>query len=293
MPPTSCTWRRPGRTKSSFEDSATGGLATTALRDCLGGDAVDKDGSGAVTMAEIAACVQAKVDSTMAPFPRLSASHLTLSGNASFVPALFAATTPTSAGPTSAAPIRVVGIADVVQEIYRQRDAKWTVQAVSGRNRVKIRDLLPDWSVTSDRDGYLYVVMVGSDRQSLYLLFPNDLDQDNRMAAQRSVTIPRPQWALRAAGPAGADEILAIVTDGLRDLSALACTKTVNFTKPLTDAAGRAQPQRVVATKLRPARRARPRQDVPTPSAPPARLARPGARLSNPLGSAPCTAGAA
>ena len=161
----------------SFEDSATGGLATTALRDCLGGDAIDKDGSGAVTMAEIAACVQAKVDTKMAPFPRLSASHLTLSGNAAFVPALFAAPAPTSAGPTSAAPIRVVGIVDVVQEIYQQRDAKWTVQAVSSRNRVKIGDILPDWSVTSDRDGYLYVVMVGSDRQSLYLLFPNDLDQ--------------------------------------------------------------------------------------------------------------------
>jgi hypothetical protein len=235
----------------SFEDSATGGLATTALRDCLGGDAIDKDGSGAVTMAEIAACVQAKVDTKMAPFPRLAASHLTLSGNASFVPALFAAAAPASAGPTSAAPTRVVGIADVVQEIYEQRDAKWTVQAVSSRNRVKIGDLLPDWSVSSDRDGYLYVVMVGSDRQSLYLLFPNDLDHDNRMTAQRSETIPRPQWALRASGPPGDDEILVIVTDGPRDLSALAGTKTVNFTKPLTDAAGRAQLQRVFGINAR------------------------------------------
>jgi hypothetical protein len=113
---------------------------------------------------------------------------------------------------------------------------------------VKIGELLPDWSVTSDRDGYLYVVMVGSDRQSLYLLFPNDLDQGNRMEAQRTVTIPRPQWALRAAGPAGNDKILVIVTDGPRDLSALTGTKTVNFTKPLTDAAGRAQLQRVFAT---------------------------------------------
>jgi len=235
----------------SFEDSATGGLATTALRDCLGGDAIDKDGSGAVTMTEVAACVQAKVDLKMAPFPRLVASHLTLSGNASFVPALFAAPAPLSAGSTSAAPVGVVGIDDVVQEIYQQRDAKWTVQAVSSRNRVKIGDFLPDWSVTSERDGYLYVVMVGSDRQSLYLLFPNDLDQGNRMAAQRTVTIPRPPWALRAAGPAGNDEILVIVTDGPRDLSALAGTKTVSFTKPLTDAAGRARLQRVFATNAR------------------------------------------
>ncbi|HSC64188.1 MAG TPA: DUF4384 domain-containing protein [Caldimonas sp.] len=229
----------------SFED-ATGGLATTALRDCLGGDAVDRDGSGAVTMAEIAACVQAKVDSKMAPYPRLASSHLTLSGNASFVPALFAA--PVAAGPTIAAPVPVVGIDGVVQEIYRQRDAKWTVRASASGSRVKIGDLLPDWSVTSDRDGYLYVVMVGSDRQSLYLLFPNDLDQDHRIAAQRTVTIPRPQWALRAGGPVGNDEILVIVTDGPRDLSVLEGTKTVSFTKPLTDAAGRARLQRVFAT---------------------------------------------
>jgi len=147
--------------------------------------------------------------------------------------------------------VRVVSIDDVVQEIYQQRDAKWTVQAVPSRNRVKIGDLLPDWSVTSERDGYLYVVMVGSDRQSLYLLFPNDLDQDNRMVAQRAVTIPRPRWALRAAGPAGDDEILVIVTDGPRDLGALAGTKTVNFTKPLTDSAGRAQLQRVFGTNAR------------------------------------------
>ena len=235
----------------SFEDSSTGGLATTALRDCLGGDAVDKDGSGAVTMTEIASCIQAKVDSRLAPFPRLSASHLTLSGNSSFIPALFAAPMPTSVGPTGAAPVRVVGIDDVVKELYQQRDAKWMVQTVSSRDRVKIGDLLPDWSVTSDRDGYLYVVMVGSDRQSLYLLFPNDLDQGNRMSAQSAMTIPRPQWALRAAGPAGYDQILVIVTDGPRDLSALAGARTVNFTRPLTDAAGRAQLQRVFGTNAR------------------------------------------
>lgn len=235
----------------SFEDSSTGGLATTAMRDCLGGDAIDKDGSGAVTMTEIASCIQAKVDSKLAPFPRLSASHLTLSGNPSFIPALFAAPAPTSVGPPSAEPIRVIEIDDVVKEMYQQRDAKWKVQAVSSRNRVKIGELLPDWTVTSDRDGYLYVVMVGSDRQSLYLLFPNDLDQGNRMSAQNTMTIPRQRWALRAAGPAGYDEILVIVTDGPRDLSSLAGTKTVNFTKPLTDAAGRAQLQRVFGTNAR------------------------------------------
>jgi hypothetical protein len=93
--------------------------------------------------------------------------------------------------------------------------------------------------------------MVGSDRQSLYLLFPNDLDAGNRIAAQTTMTLPRQQWALRAAGPAGDDEVLVIVTDGPRDLDALAGTKTVNFTKPLTDAAGRAQLQRVFGTNAR------------------------------------------
>ena len=236
----------------SFEDSLTGGLATTAMRDCLGGEAVDRDGSGAVTMAEVAACVQAKVDAKMAPFPRLSASHLTLSGNAAFVPALFAAPAPApTPAPPTAAPVRAADIDDVVKEIYQQRDAKWTVRAVSGSNRVRIGDLMPAWSITSDRDGFVYVVMVGSDRQSLYLLFPNDLDRSNRITAQTAMTIPRQQWDLRAGGPAGDDEILVIVTDGPRDLSALAGTRTVNFTKPLTDAAGRAQLQQVFGTNSR------------------------------------------
>jgi hypothetical protein len=39
-------------------------------------------------------------------------------------------------------------------------------------------------------------LLLGSDRKSFYLLFPNGLDSDNRIRANQRLSLPRPDWKL-------------------------------------------------------------------------------------------------
>jgi hypothetical protein len=84
--------------------------------------------------------------------------------------------------------------------------------------------------------------MLGSDRRSFYLLFPNALDADNRIRANAPMTLPRPDWRLLAQGPAGTDHLLVLVTDTPRDLAALRtapASAAAPFTFTLNDLPGR------------------------------------------------------
>ena len=42
----------------------------------------------------------------------------------------------------------------------------------------------------SSHDGYVYLVMLGSDRRSFHLLFPNGLDRDNAPNAGSPLVLP-------------------------------------------------------------------------------------------------------
>jgi len=93
---------------------------------------------------------------------------------------------------------------------------------VSGHDRaLRIgRDTL-ELVVTPPRDGYLYLVLLGSDARSFYLLFPNGLDMDNRVRAGQPLRLPREDWRIRAAGPAGVNQLLIVVSDTPRALERL------------------------------------------------------------------------
>lgn len=112
-----------------------------------------------------------------------------------------------------------------LQEIAAQSDPRRTPQ-VSGQSRaLRIgRDFL-DLTITPPRDGFLYVVLLGSDASSFYLLFPNALDRDNRVRAGQPVRLPREDWRIRAAGPAGTNQLLVVVSDAPRALERLSRSK--------------------------------------------------------------------
>jgi hypothetical protein len=61
--------------------------------------------------------------------------------------------------------------------------------------------------------------MVGSDGKSFDMLFPNGLDSNNAVSAGQSLRLPRPNWMVKANGPAGKNHLLAIVSDAPRDFS--------------------------------------------------------------------------
>jgi hypothetical protein len=77
-------------------------------------------------------------------------------------------------------------------------------------------------TVRSQRDGYVYVFYRGTQPDSFYLLFPNQLDSVNGISANQDMQIPRKDWSVTALGPAGTDHLMVMVTDTPRDFSALA-----------------------------------------------------------------------
>lgn len=138
-----------------------------------------------------------------------------------------------------AAPIELTG-EQALRQMFNQRDAKRGVQASLAKGQLKIGQDALDFAVQSDRAGYVYVAMIGSDNKSMYLLFPNDLDQNNKIEAGQKLTLPRSNWRVRASGPQGTDNLLVMVADGPRDLTQLQ-GKAGPFVTSLNDATGRAR----------------------------------------------------
>jgi hypothetical protein len=234
----------------SFDSSYTGGYATMAWRDCLLGEARDIDGSGAVTMAEIGACAQLRLNRLLAGLPGISGQTLVLAGNVNIVPA---ATVP-AAAPAAAAPgpapspgpavARVAASnAQVLAEVHAQRDAARSVEMRIARPRlVAGRDAL-GLELVSARAGHVYIALAHADGRGLTLLYPNALDDNNRIAAGVPLRLPGPKWAVLAQPPAGTETLLALVTDRPRDLNALLLdpdSRASPFMRSLVDARGRA-----------------------------------------------------
>jgi len=206
-------------------DTSKGGAMTYNFEQCLAGGAADTDHSGALSMQELTACVQARLDKTQEDSAR---QHATLAGNAALVPA-FGDPAPSSASTAGAAPPSAASNSAPVQidtlatlnDIFNQRDDRWQVDAVLASPALKIGSNL-SMSVRSARDGYAYIFYRGSQPDSLYLLFPNSLDSANALKANQSVQLPRQDWSVTALGPKGTDYLMVMVTDTPRDFSALA-----------------------------------------------------------------------
>lgn len=250
----------------SFDSSTQGGFATTAWRDCLLGDAKDLDRSGAITAEEVTTCAQAKLTTALAGQPGILGQQMTVAGNPKFVPAwIGAAFAPAAvAAPVAAPAVTAVAApaapvatssnttsaatpAQVLAELHSQRDGQRRVAAAARKDRLTIgRDPL-EMDITPARDGYLYVALAGSDGKSLYLLYPNDLAQDNRVRAGQQLSLPGKGWEIIAGGPAGVETLLVMVTDAPRDLKGLAQEKSGPFMKTLLDGNGRARLQWVLS----------------------------------------------
>jgi hypothetical protein len=225
----------------SFDSPAVGGFATAAWRDCLLGQARDEDGSGAITVDEVTRCAQAKVNTALAGQPGITGQQLMVVGNAKFVPAWM------GAGAAPGATARRVAPADILAELHGQRDGSRGVVATLRKPQLKIGTDVLEVDITPQRDGHLYVALAGSDGQSLYLLYPNQLATDNRVRAGQRVALPGPGWDIVAGGPPGPETLLVMVTDAPRDLSGLGAERAGPFMKTLLDGQGRSRLQAVLA----------------------------------------------
>ena len=185
------------------------------------------------------------------------AAFLLLRGEAPTPPAVsLAASTPSSPpGPSTpaAAPVEPPAPAaapaaaarpfdplDELDRVFEQRERDHNVSVTMTRSQVTIgRDKL-SFNVRSSKAGYLYVLMVGTDRQHFYLLFPNQVDADNRITAGGPLELPRKGWSMVAGGPAGTNQFVAFVAESRRDFKAAGLVPTDPFAEFPLDTAARA-----------------------------------------------------
>jgi len=221
-------------------DTSKGGAMTYNFEQCLSGGAVDTDHSGSLSMQELTDCVQARLDKTQEESAR---QHATLAGNAGLVPSMAdggavpppAAAAPAGEGPAgavagagasappppAAAATASASVVAALTDIYNQRDDRWAVEATTAAASLKIGSNL-NLSIRSQRDGYVYVFYRGTSPDSFYLLFPNQLDSANSIAANQEMKLPRKAWSVSALGPKGTDHLMVMVTETPRDFSGLA-----------------------------------------------------------------------
>jgi len=130
-----------------------------------------------------------------------------------------------------------------LMDILQQANPRRQVKVSLSKPALRIGKDSLDITVTSKHAGYVYMVMLGSDAQSFYILFPNGLDGNNAIEANKPLRLPRPDWQVQAAGPAGTDQLLVMVSDVPRKLDGLeiaAPSTAAPFTYALNSLPGRA-----------------------------------------------------
>jgi serine/threonine protein kinase len=151
-------------------------------------------------------------------------------------PATVAAGTAAPAAP-SAPPATTVAAAPKGFEIREEFNkvlsgqlADFKVQAAAAQKTLRIgRDKL-SFNVSSARDGFVQVLVLGPDG-SLLLLFPNAQSSDNRIKAGQTLKLPQANWLLDTSEPAGSEEFLVVVSAQPRDYSELSKQREYIFLK--------------------------------------------------------------
>ncbi len=150
--------------------------------------------------------------------------------------------TPVAVAPPPPAPEPALASLATLKDIEAQRNPRRQVDVTLSKPAMRIGKDALELTIRSSHDGHIYLVMIGSDAKSFYVLFPNGLDADNRIQANKVLRLPRPDWKLMAQGPAGTNHLLVVVADTPRDLSALTKlppTSAAPFTFSLNDLPGR------------------------------------------------------
>jgi len=176
-----------------------GSAATVAWSACLADPKTDANGDGVISGEELRVCAQSQIPAQSQPHHQT----ITLSGNRDLPVGLQITVAPSQ-------PVRP----DQTLESIRAGGAQDMVLTLSlGKETLSIgrHDKL-DFTVTSPKAGYLYLLHIGTDGETFDVLFPNDFDGNNRIEAGTH-RFPRPKWAIQAAGPAGTGYLMAYLSE--------------------------------------------------------------------------------
>ena len=136
-----------------------------------------------------------------------------------------AASTVTAAVPAAppAPPIEAAptGPFDPIKEFDRivtNASAGFTVEGAPIKPRLQIGKDRLGFSFTSSKPGYAYVLLVSTDG-TFMKLFPNRIAPSNHIEAGEHIHLPDKSWPMDAAGPAGTDHFVVIVSSRPRDFT--------------------------------------------------------------------------
>jgi serine/threonine protein kinase len=126
----------------------------------------------------------------------------------------------TAAAPAPPPSVVAAPPTDEFERIAQAASPDFQVQAQPLRDRLRIDKDPIGFTVSSARDGYVYVIARDPDG-STALMFPNTQARDNHIRAGQTLTLPHKSWALLPTEPAGEERFLVVVSAEPRDVSKL------------------------------------------------------------------------
>ncbi|MDY0745997.1 serine/threonine-protein kinase [Paucibacter sp. R3-3] len=176
------------------------------------------------------------------PEPAVAAAPPPISTAAAPAPAPAEAPAP-AAAPATAAPTTHFDALAQFDQLLASQSPGFKVEATAEKSRLRIGKDLLSFTVKSQKDGYVNVLVYGPDG-SLMLLFPNKLNVQtghNKIKAGQTLRIPDENWVLQTFEPTGPEHFAVIVSDQPRDFAAIGAVPDDAFMKLQTGAAGDAQ----------------------------------------------------
>jgi len=144
-----------------------------------------------------------------------------------------AETTLTTPAPTPPVPaVTSIDPGADFERILAGQSPGFKVDVAAKKTRLRIDHDRLSFTVRSERDGYYHVLALGPDG-TLIQLMPNAVLKQHRIKAGETVTLPGPAMPLDVSAPAGAEQLLVIVSSTPRSLSAL----TIGVDSGLTELA--------------------------------------------------------
>lgn len=138
-------------------------------------------------------------------------------------PAPAATPAPTAAAVAAApapAPAAPWSMESVYERVVQAQTPGFGVEAIPNKTALRIgRDEL-SFTITSQREGYLYVQLYGSDGVAMQL-YPNGKSGPVKMRPGQALKLPKAPLFFTTTGPAGPNLLLVMVSQNERDFSAL------------------------------------------------------------------------
>lgn len=102
------------------------------------------------------------------------------------------------------------------------------VQAQAEKTQLQIDSDDLRFSVSASREGYVYVLLAGSDG-SLVQLYPNDKARNNHIGAGETMRLPGASWPLKASDPPGPEHFFVLVSAEPRSFSPWSTEKDPSY----------------------------------------------------------------